>query len=78
MVSLEMHEVDARRLFCPLPVIRLQQKIDTLSPGEQIVIVFTDPGGQNDIPAWCRVHGHRVLTVAQEDREFRMTIEVGS
>lgn len=71
-----VYEVDARRLLCPLPVIRLQQKIEQAIKGDHIHIIFTDPGGQHDIPAWCRVHGHKIVDSRLEEREFHMTIEV--
>jgi TusA-related sulfurtransferase len=55
----EIIEVDARRLFCPLPVIRLQNTINKNPPGTRVRIVSTDPGSMNDIPTWCRINGHR-------------------
>ena len=54
------HQLDARRLLCPLPVIRAQQRIETLVPGDTLDVICTDPGAKLDIPAWCRVHGHKV------------------
>ena len=59
--------LDARRLLCPLPVIRVQEKVEELSAGDQLEVVCTDPGVLQDIPAWCRVHGHEVLSVAEDD-----------
>lgn len=70
------HDLDARHLLCPLPVIRLQQKIAQSNAGDLIHIVFTDPGGQYDIPAWCRVHGHKILESLPQERDFHMTIEI--
>ncbi len=53
--------VDARRLLCPMPVIRLQQAIAGLAPGDEVELLSTDPGSRRDVPAWCRVHRHEVL-----------------
>ncbi len=69
--------LDARRLLCPLPVIRTQDKVVTLSPGARLTVIATDPGVLNDIPAWCRINGHRVLATRQEGREIEIDIEVG-
>jgi tRNA 2-thiouridine synthesizing protein A len=71
------HTVDARNLLCPLPVIRTQDAVATLAPGEIVAITCTDPGALNDIPAWCRINGHKVLTANQEAHEIIITIEVG-
>ena len=70
------HELDARRLLCPLPVIRTQDAIAALQPGDTLTVFATDPGALHDIPAWCRVHGHRVLDSADEGGEVRIRILV--
>lgn len=69
-------QLDARGLLCPLPVIRAQDKIRTLDPGDVLEVVATDPGVRHDIPAWCRVHGHRLLTSERRGGDFRFRIEV--
>ena len=71
------HTLDARRLLCPMPVIRVQQRVAELSPGDLLEVRCTDPGARSDIPAWCRVNGHRVLEVRDEEDEIVLTLEVG-
>lgn len=71
------HSLDARRLLCPLPVIRTQNAVKALAPGDRLVITATDPGVLHDIPAWCRVHGHRVLEARREGAEIVVDIEIG-
>lgn len=71
------HTLDARRLLCPMPVIRVQQRVAELTAGDVLEVRCTDPGTRNDIPAWCRVNGHRVLEVRDEDDEIVLSIEVG-
>jgi TusA-related sulfurtransferase len=66
----EIVEVDARRLLCPMPVIRLQDRINQLPPGSKVRITCSDPGTQNDIPTWCRINGHRVLASSQNEDDF--------
>lgn len=69
-------QLDARRLLCPLPVIRAQDAIATMQTGERLRVVATDPGVKNDIPAWCRINGHKVETMDEQDDEIVITIEV--
>lgn len=71
-------QVDARRLLCPMPVIRTQDRVKHLVPGDTLDVICTDPGAANDVPAWCRINGHRVLEVRQGDGEIVIAIEVGS
>lgn len=71
------HVVDARRLLCPMPVIRTQNRVKALAPGDIVEVVCTDPGAINDIPAWCRMHGHAVMDTENRRGEFVIVIEVG-
>jgi TusA-related sulfurtransferase len=66
----EVVEVDARRLLCPMPVIRLQDRINQLPPGSEVRITCSDPGTQNDIPTWCRINGHSELASSQNEDDF--------
>ena len=70
------YELDARRMFCPMPVIRAQDKIKELQVGDTLEIVATDPGVLNDIPAWSRINGHKVLETREVDDEVFVTVEV--
>ncbi|MCZ6887246.1 MAG: sulfurtransferase TusA family protein [Gammaproteobacteria bacterium] len=76
-----LETLDTRGLLCPLPVIRTQDMVKTLAVGTFLDVLATDPGTLHDIPAWCRVHGHRLVeteTVEKERgmRELRIRIEV--
>jgi tRNA 2-thiouridine synthesizing protein A len=71
------HQLDARGLLCPLPVIRTQDRVAALSPGDVLEVLASDPGALQDIPAWCRVHGHVVLGTAQHGRDIAITVRVG-
>jgi tRNA 2-thiouridine synthesizing protein A len=73
-----MIELDARRLMCPMPVIKTQNIIKTLSTGDKVRVTCTDPGVMQDIPAWCRINGHTVLNTEEIDHEYILIIKVGS
>ena len=60
-----------------MPVIRLQDQVQHLQKGDIVKVVFTDPGGQSDISAWCRMNGHKLLDSSQEELEYAITLEVG-
>ena len=69
--------LDARRLLCPMPVIRVQQAAETQPVGTLITAICTDPGALHDIPAWARIHGHTIVESRSEGREHIITIQVG-
>jgi tRNA 2-thiouridine synthesizing protein A len=70
------HSLDAIRLMCPMPVIRLSQKINELETGDTIEITATDPGVKHDIPAWCRVHGHNMLNIEEKGDHIILLVEI--
>ena len=72
----EHARLDVRGLLCPLPVIRTQERVEALAAGSLLDILATDPGVLQDIPAWCRVHGHNLVATTRDDRCIRITIEV--
>ncbi len=71
------HQLDARRLLCPMPVIRTQDKVKTLSPGDILEVTCTDPGVLSDIPAWSRINGHEYLGHTENHDEIVVTVKVG-
>ncbi|WP_172239282.1 sulfurtransferase TusA family protein [Permianibacter fluminis] len=70
-----VHELNARRLLCPLPVIRTQNALKTLPVGARLQVFCTDPGTVNDIPAWVRINGHLLLEQHNDGREQIFLIE---
>ena len=69
--------LDARLLLCPLPVIRTQARLQTLASGSVLEVLATDPGVLQDIPAWCRVHGHEFIGAERTGREIRCWVRAG-
>lgn len=35
--------------------------------GDLVEITCTDPGVKNDIPAWCRINGHSIEQILEQD-----------
>jgi tRNA 2-thiouridine synthesizing protein A len=68
-------ELDARRLLCPMPVIRLQDCLAKQPGGANVRITCTDPGTMSDIPTWCRINGHRVLEKEQQQHEYIFLVQ---
>ena len=66
-LAIKTHTIDARRLLCPMPVIKLQNLMKHCQPGDHINILCTDPGTQQDIPTWCRIHGHDIIAIEEPE-----------
>ena len=69
--------LDARRLLCPMPVIRVQDRVADLEPGTRLEAYCTDPGALIDIPAWCRINGHQIVETRTEGDDYIVLLEVG-
>ena len=72
------HILDARNLLCPMPVIRTQDRVKALNTGDILEVRCTDPGALNDIPAWCRIHGHTVVETKSDTDEVVIILSVKS
>lgn len=70
------YELDARYLLCPMPVIKTQGRIAELQPGDVLAVRCTDPGALYDIPAWCKIHGHELLSAAQTGGECVVRVRI--
>ncbi|MCK5925197.1 MAG: sulfurtransferase TusA family protein [Methylococcales bacterium] len=74
---MSFHTLDARRLLCPLPVIRTQDKVKQLQVGDELEVTSTDPGVMQDIPTWCRINGHQVLETKQNHYDYIIRLKIG-
>jgi TusA-related sulfurtransferase len=48
-------ELDCRGLRCPLPIIRLAQRIGDVPVGQTLAVVADDAAARPDVQAWCRM-----------------------
>jgi tRNA 2-thiouridine synthesizing protein A len=71
-------QLDVSGLLCPLPVIRTQDRVKSLAPGQRLTVLGTDPGMLNDIPAWCRINGHRLISAERGPDGCVVVLEVGA
>jgi tRNA 2-thiouridine synthesizing protein A len=54
-------EWDAGELGCGELVLALRGRMLAMEPGRVLRLIALDPGAPADIPAWCRLTGHRLL-----------------
>ncbi|HET6484633.1 MAG TPA: sulfurtransferase TusA family protein [Actinoplanes sp.] len=59
--------LDCLGLKCPLPIIRLAQRIGEVPVGGVVRVLADDPAAANDVPAWCRMKGHGYLGSPERD-----------
>ncbi|HEY9685182.1 MAG TPA: sulfurtransferase TusA family protein [Oculatellaceae cyanobacterium] len=54
---------NAGEMGCGELVIELRRLFRNLKTGQVICVTATDPGAVEDIPAWCRMTGHKLIEV---------------
>lgn len=75
-MATEPELIDARGLKCPLPVLKLEKRLDGLPKGRTIVVLATDEMAAIDIPLYCRQRGHTCIA-SSEGEVLRFEILVG-
>ena len=63
-------ELDTRGLNCPVPVMRAKKAMDSLTSGQTLRIVATDPGTVRDFEAFAKSTGNKLLESSKADGEF--------
>ena len=54
-------ELDTRGLNCPLPILKAKKALATLTSGQLLKVVSTDPGSLRDFQAFCRQTGNELV-----------------
>jgi tRNA 2-thiouridine synthesizing protein A len=55
-------EWDAGDMGCGELVMALRTRLLDIPPGATIRVRATDPAAPEDVPAWCRMTGHPLVT----------------
>jgi tRNA 2-thiouridine synthesizing protein A len=70
-------EVDCRSMVCPMPVIRLGRAIESVAPGEVVVLIADDPAAAVDVAAFCRLMGHELVETTPSSDATRYAVRRG-
>ncbi len=62
--------VDARGLYCPMPVLRLAKAFRGARVGSVARLLATDPASVEDVNVFCRERGHGLLESIREGDVF--------
>ncbi len=63
-------QLDARGLSCPLPILRVKKEMNSLSHGQVLRVLATDPGSVKDFDAFCRQTGNELISSGQDGGEY--------
>jgi len=67
--------LDCIGLYCPMPVIRTKQETDKLAVGETLEVLADDPAAEEDLKAWAKRTGQKILEIEKTDEGLRFLIK---
>ena len=61
-------------LYCPAPVLKTRQEIDKLAIGEILEVLADDPAAEEDLKAWAKRTGQKILEIEKTNEGMRFLI----
>ncbi|NCO66387.1 MAG: hypothetical protein COW32_09555 [Candidatus Aquicultor secundus] len=62
MASVKSDQVlDCKGDVCPMPILKTKRAMDSLTSGQVLEMVSTDPGSANDLLSWCERTGNAIV-----------------
>lgn len=53
---------DSGDIGCGVFAFELHKRMQPLEPGEELEVIARSPGAPTDVPAWCRMTGHALVS----------------
>ncbi len=70
------HQVlDCIGLYCPMPVVKTRQEMDKLAIGEILEVLADDAAAEEDLKAWARRTGQKILEIEKTDEGMIFLIQ---
>ncbi len=67
--------LDCIGLYCPIPILRAREEMDKLSVGEILEVLADDPAAEDDLKAWAKRTGQKILKIEKTDEGMRFLIQ---
>ena len=68
-------EVDASGLACPMPIVKAKKALESLTSGQVLRVIGTDPGSLDDMPAFAQSGGHTLISATEEGEHYVFLIK---
>lgn len=69
---------DARGIVFSDKLRFVEMSIETMDPGEVLLIYCSDYHHKSEIPKWVTEHGHFILSIIEENQYFKIIIKKGN
>lgn len=68
-------EIDCVGLFCPMPIANTKEAIEKIKTGEILKLEADDPAAEEDIKAWAKRTGHKIIKLEKQDAMLTVYIK---
>lgn len=69
------HELDARGLDCPMPLLKAKRALNGMRGGERLKVLATDKGSLRDFEVFARQSGNPLISSEERDGVFIHVIQ---
>ena len=70
-------DLDCTGLACPGPIMKLQENMAPLAPGDELLVHVSDAGFRLDAPAWAARNGHTIVALTPEGPGYAARVRKG-
>jgi len=67
--------LDCVGLYCPMPVVNTRREMDKLAVGQILEVLADDPAAEEDLKAWAKRTGQKILEIEKTDEGIRFLIQ---
>lgn len=67
--------LDVRGLVCPMPVLKARKALKGISSGTILKVLATDRAAIRDMPEFCEIAGHVLISMTRTDEEIAFFIQ---
>ena len=67
--------LDCIGLYCPTPVRKTREEMDKLAIGKILEVLADDPAAEEDLKAWAKRTGQKILQIEKTDEGMRFIIK---
>jgi tRNA 2-thiouridine synthesizing protein A len=75
MTQLDLVEVDAIGLACPMPLLQAKRALNGMQVGQRLRVLATDQGSVRDFRVFAEQSGHLLLDSAEVDGVYTYLLE---
>jgi tRNA 2-thiouridine synthesizing protein A len=67
--------LDCKGQYCPMPIVKMKKALKSMTEGQILKILATDPGSKRDFESFSKKTGNKLLESSEKDGVFTYIIK---